>query len=124
MPDPSFPLVFGLDTFGDVAHEADGRRLSDAETIRKLLDEGVLAAEVGVEFLGIGEHHTADWPMPAGDVVLAAVAARTSRIRLGSAVLVLSSDDPVRVFQRYSTLQAISDGRVEMILGRGSSVES
>jgi probable LLM family oxidoreductase len=122
--DESFPLVFGLDTFGDLAYGDDGRPLSQAETIRSAIDEGVLAEEVGVEFFGIGEHHTDDWPMPAGDVVLAAIAARTTQIRLGSAVLVLSSDDPVRVFQRYSTLNAISHGRVEMILGRGSSIES
>src|SRR5207237_9176395 len=76
------------------------------------------------DFFGIGEHHTVDFPMPAGDVVLAAIAARTNRIHLGSAVTVLSSDDPVRVFQRYSTLNAVSDGRAEVILGRGSSIES
>jgi probable LLM family oxidoreductase len=124
MTDTGFPLVFGLDTFGDLAWGDDGRALSHAETIRYVADEGVLAEEVGVEFFGIGEHHTDDWPMPAGDVVLSAIAARTEKIRLGSAVLVLSSDDPVRVFQRYSTLNALSNGRVEMILGRGSSVES
>jgi probable LLM family oxidoreductase len=77
-----------------------------------------------VDFFGIGEHHTNDWPMPAADVVLSAIAARTNRIRLGSAVTVLSSDDPVRVFQRFSTLNAISGGRAEVILGRGSSIES
>ena len=79
---------------------------------------------MGVDFFGIGEHHTDDFPMPAGDVVLGAIAARTSRIHLGSAVTVLSSDDPVRVFQRYSTLNAISNGRAEVILGRGSSIDS
>src|SRR6201999_3771521 len=80
--------------------------------------------QAGVDFYGIGEHHTEDFPMPAADVVLAAIAARTSRIHLGSAVTVLSSDDPVRVFQRYSTLNALSDGRAEVILGRGSSIDS
>src|SRR3984885_9857848 len=124
MVDRSFPLTFGLDTFGDLAFDDEHRPLSHAETIRNVADEGVLAEEVGVEFFGIGEHHTNDWPMPAGDVVLSAIAARTSRIHLGSAVLVLSSDDPVRVFQRYSTLNALSNDRVEMILGRGSSTES
>jgi probable LLM family oxidoreductase len=117
-------LAFGLDTFGDLAFDAEGRPLSHAATIRDVVEEGVLAEEVGVDFFGIGEHHTDDWPMPAGDVVLAAIAARTSRIHLGSAVLVLSSDDPVRVFQRYSTLHAVSGGRAEVILGRGSSIES
>ncbi|MGA8370907.1 MAG: LLM class flavin-dependent oxidoreductase [Acidimicrobiales bacterium] len=120
----AFPLVFGVDTFGDLAFGADEKPLSQAETIRRVVDEGLLAEEVGLEFFGIGEHHTNDWPMPAGDVVLAAIASRTATIHLGSAVLVLSSDDPVRVFQRYSTLHAISGGRAEVILGRGSSIES
>ena len=124
MVDMSFPLGFGLDTFGDLEFDDEHRPLSHAETIRHIADEGVLAEEVGVEFFGIGEHHTSDWPMPAGDVVLSAIAARTKNIHLGSAVLVLSSDDPVRVFERYSTLNALSNGRVEMILGRGSSIES
>src|SRR5258707_1627206 len=89
-----------------------------------LVEQGVLADRVGIDFFGIGEHHTADFPLSAADVVLAAIAARTSRIRVGSAVTVLSSDDPVRVFQRYSTLNAISRGRAEVILGRGSSIDS
>jgi probable LLM family oxidoreductase len=119
-----FPLVLGLDTFGDHVFDEQGAPRSHAETIRSVVEQGVLADRVGVEFFGIGEHHTDDFPMPAGDVVLAAIAARTTRIRLGSAVTVLSSDDPVRVFQRYSTLNAVSGGRAEVILGRGSSIES
>jgi probable LLM family oxidoreductase len=119
-----FPLVLGLDTFGDRTHDAQDRPLSHARAIRNVVEEGVLADQVGADFFGIGEHHTDDFPMPAGDVVLSAIAARTSRIRLGSAVTVLSSDDPVRVFQRYSTLNAISGGRAEVILGRGSSIDS
>jgi probable LLM family oxidoreductase len=119
-----FPLVLGLDTFGDVTHDSSDRPLSHAQTIRNVVEQGVLADQVGADFFGIGEHHTDDFPMPAADVVLAAIAARTSRIRLGSAVTVLSSDDPVRVFQRYSTLNAISGGRAEVILGRGSSIDS
>jgi len=122
--EPQFPLVLGLDTFGDLSGDAEGRPQSHAQTIRNVVEEGVLADQVGVDFFGIGEHHTDDWPMPAADVVLGAIAARTNRIRLGSAVTVLSSDDPVRVFQRYSTLNAISGGRAEVILGRGSSIES
>jgi alkanesulfonate monooxygenase SsuD/methylene tetrahydromethanopterin reductase-like flavin-dependent oxidoreductase (luciferase family) len=116
--------TFGLDTFGDRNSDANGNPVSHAQTIRNVADEGVFAEHVGVDFFGIGEHHTEYFPMPAGDVVLAAIAARTERIRLGSAVTVLSSDDPVRVFQRYSTLNAISGGRAEVILGRGSSIES
>src|SRR5437763_7257925 len=119
-----FPLTFGLDTFGDVTHDEDDRPLSHAQTIRNLVEQGVLADQVGVDFFGIGEHHTDDFPLSAADVVLAAIAARTTRIHVGSAVTVLSSDDPVRVFQRYSTLNAVSDGRAEVILGRGSFTES
>jgi probable LLM family oxidoreductase len=116
--------TFGLDTFGDRNGDAAGVPLSHAETIRNVAEEGVFAEQAGVDFFGIGEHHTDHFPMPAGDVVLAAIAARTERIHLGSAVTVLSSDDPVRVFQRYSTLNAISGGRAEVIIGRGSSIES
>jgi probable LLM family oxidoreductase len=119
-----FPLVFGLDTFGDVTNDEDDRPLSHAQTIRNVVAQGVLADQVGVDFFGIGEHHTDDFPMSAADVALGAIASRTNRLRLGSAVTVLSSDDPVRVFQRYSTLDAVSGGRAEVILGRGSSVDS
>jgi probable LLM family oxidoreductase len=119
-----FPLVLGLNTFGDVTNDAEDRPLSHAQTLRNVVEQGVFAEQVGVDFFGIGEHHTDDWPMPAADVVLAAIAARTSRIHVGSAVTVLSSDDPVRVFQRFSTLNAISNGRAEVILGRGSSIDS
>ncbi|MDF9749575.1 putative LLM family oxidoreductase [Arthrobacter sp. ES3-54] len=117
-------ITLGLDTFGDVHTDSSGTRLSDAQTIRNLVEEGVLAEETGVDYFGIGEHHTQSFPLSAGDVVLAAIAARTSRIHLGSAVTVISSDDPVRVFQRYSTLDSLSNGRAEVILGRGSSTES
>jgi probable LLM family oxidoreductase len=119
-----FRLEFGLDTFGDVTHDADDRPISHAQTIRNLVEQGVLADQVGLDFIGIGEHHTDDFPLSAADVVLSAIAARTSRIHVGSAVTVLSSDDPVRVFQRYSTLNAVSAGRAEVILGRGSSIDS
>ena len=116
--------TFGLDTFGDRESRADGTPLSHAQTIRNVVEEGVFAEQAGVDFFGIGEHHTDYFPMPAGDVALAAIAARTEKIRLGSAVTVLSSDDPIRVFQRFSTLNAISSGRAEVILGRGSFTES
>src|SRR6187397_1584715 len=122
--EPAFPLVLGLDTFGDRTSSPNGEPLSHAQTIRNVVEEGVFAEQAGVDFFGIGEHHTDYFPMPAGDVALAAIAARTEKIRLGSAVTVLSSDDPVRVFQRYSTLDAVSGGRAEVILGRGSSIDS
>jgi probable LLM family oxidoreductase len=119
-----FPLEFGLDTFGDRTSDHEGRPQTHARTIRNVVEQGVLADTVGVDFFGIGEHHTDDFPLSAADVVLGAIAGRTTRIRLGSAVTVLGSDDPVRVFQRYSTLNAISGGRAEVILGRGSSIDS
>ena len=117
-------LELGLDTFGDVTTGADGRPLSYAQVIRDVVDEAVLADELGVDFIGVGEHHRADFAVSAPEVVLAAIAGRTRRIRLGSAVTVLSSDDPVRVFQRFATLDAASNGRAEVILGRGSFTES
>lgn len=117
-------IELGLDTFGDVTDGPDGKPLHAAQVIRNLVDEAVLADEVGVDFIGVGEHHRADFAVSSPEMVLAAVAARTKRIRLGSAVTVLSSDDPIRVFQRFSTLDAISNGRAEVILGRGSFIES
>lgn len=117
-------IELGLDTFGDVTDGGDGQPLHAAEVIRNLVDEAVLADEVGVDFIGVGEHHRADFAVSAPEMVLAAIAARTSRIRLGSAVTVLSSDDPIRVFQRFATLDAVSNGRAEVILGRGSFIES
>ncbi|KPH81191.1 LLM class flavin-dependent oxidoreductase [Bosea vaviloviae] len=117
-------LELGLDTFGDVTSGADGALLPHAQVIRNLIDEAVLADELGVDFIGVGEHHRADFAISTPETVLAAIAARTSRIRLGSAVTVLSSDDPIRVFQRFSTVDAISNGRAEVILGRGSFTES
>ncbi|HEX5073893.1 MAG TPA: LLM class flavin-dependent oxidoreductase [Gemmatimonadaceae bacterium] len=117
-------LELGLDTFGDVTLGADGRPLPQAQVIRNLIDEAVLADQLGVDFIGVGEHHRADFAVSSPEVVLAAIAGRTSRIRLGSAVTVLSSDDPVRVFQRFATLDAASNGRAEVILGRGSFIES
>lgn len=117
-------LELGLDTFGDVTAEANGRRLPHAQVIRNVTDEAVLADEVGIDFFGVGEHHRADFAVSAPEIVLAAIAGRTRRIHLGSAVTVLSSDDPVRVFQRFATLDAVSNGRAEIILGRGSFTES
>ena len=118
------PLEFGLDTFGDVTNDASGATLPHAQVIRNLVEEAALADELGIDFIGLGEHHRADFAISSPEVVLAAIATRTRRIRLGSAVTVLSSDDPVRVFQRFATLDAVSDGRAEVILGRGSFTES
>ncbi len=117
-------LELGLDTFGDVTVDTSGARFSQAEVIRNVVEEAVLADELGVDFIGVGEHHREDFAVSSPETVLAAIAGRTSRIRLGSAVTVLSSDDPVRVFQRFATLDAVSGGRAEVILGRGSFTES
>jgi probable LLM family oxidoreductase len=117
-------IDLGLDTFGDVTLDADGRPRSHAQVLRDVLTEAVLAEQVGVDGFGVGEHHRPDFAISAPEVVLAAIAGRTQRMILGSAVTVLSTDDPVRVFQRFSTLNAISGGRAEVILGRGSFTES
>jgi probable LLM family oxidoreductase len=113
----------GLDTFGDVT-AADGTPQPHARVLRDVLDEAVLADDLGLDAFGVGEHHRPDFAISAPEVVLAAIAARTRRILLGSAVTVLSTDDPVRVFERFSTVDALSNGRAEVILGRGSFTES
>lgn len=117
-------IELGLDTFGDATVAADGTPLSQAQAIRDVVTQGELADQVGLAFIGVGEHHRPDFSVSAPEVVLAAIAARTTRIHLGSAVTVLSTDDPVRVFERFSTLNAISNGRAEVIVGRGSFTES
>jgi probable LLM family oxidoreductase len=117
-------IELGLDTFGDVTVGADGRRLAQAEVLRNVVDEAVLADQLGLAFFGVGEHHRKDFSISAPEVVLGAIAARTTQIHLGSSVTVLSTDDPVRVFERFSTLNALSNGRAEIIVGRGSFTES
>jgi len=117
-------IELGLDTFGDVTVDADGRPLSQGETLRNVVEQAVLADSVGLAFFGVGEHHRKDFSISAPEVVLAAIAARTKQIHLGSSVTVLSTDDPVRVFERFSTVNALSNGRVEVIVGRGSFTES
>src|SRR6202171_2290164 len=117
-------LELGLDTFGDVTVADDGTLLPQPRVIRNVVDEAVLADQLGIDFIGVGEHHRPDLAISAPEVVLAAIAARTRHIRLGSAVTVLSTDDPVRVYERFATLDALSDGRAEIILGRGSFTES
>jgi probable LLM family oxidoreductase len=117
-------IEMGLDTFGDVTLDAEGRLLSQARVLRDVVAEAELADRVGVDFIGLGEHHRPDFAISAPEVLLAAIATRTERIRLGTAVTVLSTDDPVRVYERFSTLDAVSGGRAEVILGRGSFTES
>jgi probable LLM family oxidoreductase len=121
---PAPRLELGLDTFGDATRDAGGQPVPHPQVIRDVVAEAVLADELGVDFIGVGEHHRADYAVSSPETVLAAIAGRTQRIRLGSAVTVLSSDDPVRVYQRFATLDAVSNGRAEVILGRGSFTES
>ncbi len=117
-------LQFGLDTFGDVSTDDDGRPLSAAQTIRNLVEQAVLADELGVDAINVGEHHRNDFAVASPETVLAGIATRTKRITLGTGVTVLSSDDPVRVFQRFATVDALSSGRAEITAGRGSFTES
>lgn len=118
------PLELGVETFGDITEDAEGKLLSHAQVIRNVVTEGQHAEASGLDFFGIGEHHRDDYAISAPEIVLAALAQSTERINLGTAVTVLSSDDPVRVFQRFATLQALSNNRAEIIAGRGSFVES
>jgi probable LLM family oxidoreductase len=117
-------MEFGLDTFGDVTAGPDGRLNSHAQVIREVIEQAVLADRLGIDAFGVGEHHRPDFAISAPEVVLAAIAGRTTRILLGSAVTVLSSDDPIRVFERFATVDAASNGRAEVTLGRGSFTES
>lgn len=117
-------IALGLDSFGDVGAGADGRPVPMDQVLRDVVEQAVLADGLGIDFIGLGEHHRPDFAISAPEIVLAAIAGRTSRIRLGTAVTVLSTDDPVRVFERFSTLNAVSGGRAEPILGRGSFTES
>nr|WP_201469742.1 LLM class flavin-dependent oxidoreductase [Microbacterium hydrocarbonoxydans] len=117
-------IEFGLDTFGDITRGDDGELLTGAQTIRNIVEQAEMADRVGVDFFGVGEHHRSEFAVSAPEMVLATIAGRTKSIRLGTAVTVLSSDDPVRVFERFSTLDALSDGRAEVVLGRGSFIES
>src|SRR3954451_24759293 len=117
-------IELGLDTFGDVTDGPDGKPLHAAQVIRNLVEEAVLADQVGVDFIGLGEHHRPDFAISLPEMVLAAIAGRTRRILLGSAVTVLFSDNPIRVLQRFSPQDAASNGRAKVILGRGSFTES
>jgi len=116
--------TFGLDTFGDLEKDAEGNPVHHAVALRQVAEEAVLADSLGLDFFGVGEHHRPDFSISAPDVLLAAIAGRTRRIQLGTSVTVLSSDEPVRVFERFATLDAISHGRAEVTLGRGSFTES
>src|SRR5437588_5966324 len=117
------PIQIGIDSFA-AAHDDTSRALSPTQRLRNLIEEIEHADQVGLDVFGIGEHHRKDFLDSAPAVILGAAAARTSRIRLTSAVTVLSSADPVRVFQNFATLDLLSEGRAEMVVGRGSFVDS
>src|ERR1700676_1792943 len=115
---------FGLDTPAFVTVDEPGEELSGDVVIRNTIEEAVLADAVGIDSFNIGEHYRPDLMDSAGHVMLAAIAARTERIRLGTAVTVLSTQDPVRVYTEFATLDAVSNGRAQLIVGRGSLTES
>ncbi len=118
-------MELGIYTFAEATPDpSTGHLVPPAQRLRDLIEEIELADEVGLDVFGVGEHHRADYVVSAPAVVLAAAAARTRTIRLTSAVTVLSSDDPVRVFQDFSTLDLLSGGRAEIMAGRGSFIES
>ncbi|MBM7366289.1 LLM class flavin-dependent oxidoreductase [Gordonia hydrophobica] len=121
---PSDNIQFGFQFFGDRTRDDNDNLITYAQAIRNTVDLAVLAEDVGIDAIGLGEHHRHEYAISTPETVLAGIATRTDRIRLGSAVTVLSTDDPVRVFQRFATVDALSNGRAEVMLGRGSFTES
>src|SRR5580765_4143541 len=117
-------LEFGLDTFLPVTVDESGRPIGGDQAIRNAVEEAVLAEAVGIDSFNIGEHYRPDFMDAAGHVILAAIAGRTERIRLGTAVTVLSTQDPVRLYTEFATLDAVSNGRAQLIVGRGSATDS
>ncbi len=117
-------IKLGLDTFGDNTITHDNEPVTPAQTIRNVIEQAQLADELKIDSFGIGEHHREDYAISSPDTVLAGIATTTQTIKLTTAVTVLSSDDPVRVYERFATLQALSNGRAEIIAGRGSFIES
>src|SRR5580658_5407525 len=118
-------MQIGVDSFGAVISDpATGLTLSPIQRMQNLLEEIVLADQVGLDVFGIGEHHRSEFVDSAPVVILGAAATRTKNIRLTSAVTVLSATDPVRVFQEFATLDLISHGRAEIVAGRGSFIEA
>ncbi|WP_033345847.1 LLM class flavin-dependent oxidoreductase [Catenuloplanes japonicus] len=117
-------MILGLDTFGDRPENDEGVLVSHAAAIKQVVSEAVIADELGVDVIALGEHHRPEYAISTPETVLAGIATVTKRISLASGVTVLSSDDPVRVFQRFATVDALSGGRAEAILGRGSFTES
>ncbi|GAY74399.1 LLM class flavin-dependent oxidoreductase [Lentilactobacillus kosonis] len=117
-------LQFGLETFGDIVSNDDGSLKTAGESIRQIVKEGQLADKLGIDVIGVGEHHRPDYSVSSPEIVLGAIASVTKNIKLATAVTVLSSDDPVRVYERFATLEGLSQGRAQVMLGRGSFTES
>ncbi len=117
-------ILFGLDSFGDIPKDDEGKLMTHAAAIRQVVDEAILADKLGIDVISLGEHHRSDFSISSPETVLAGIATKTKNIKLASGVTVLSSDDPVRVFERFATLDALSNGRAQIILGRGSFTES
>ena len=115
---------FGLDSFGEVSADSSGRLLSDAETVRLMIEEAVLAESVGIDAYNVGEHYRHGHVDSAGHVILAAIAGRTEHIWLGTSVTVLSTQDPVRLYTQFATLHAASNGRAQLVVGRASTTDS
>ncbi|HXG96450.1 MAG TPA: LLM class flavin-dependent oxidoreductase [Gemmatimonadales bacterium] len=116
-------MQVGIDSFA-AAYLEESRAVSPADRVRELVEQVEHADQVGLDVFGIGEHHRKDYLDSAAAMILAAAAARTRQIRLTNAVAVLSAADPVRLFQQYATLDLLSQGRAEMVVGRGSSIEA
>ena len=117
-------IRFGLDTFGDVTHDDNGVPETAAQSIRNIIEQGKLADEIGLAGFNVGEHHRDDYAVTAPATVLAGLATVTKNITLGSGVVVLSSEDPIRIYQQFATIDALSNGRAEITAGRGSFTES
>jgi len=117
-------IEFGLDSFVTISVDAEGRELTGDQVIRNVVEEAALADQVGIDSFNIAEHYRQDMMDSAGSVILAAIASRTQRIRLGTSVTVLSTQDPVRIYNQFATLDAVSSGRAQLIVGRGSVTES
>jgi probable LLM family oxidoreductase len=123
-PTPAAEIKFGLDTFGDMTVDDSGKPESAGQVLRNVVEQAVLADELGLNAFNVGEHHRDDFSVSAPDIVLAGIATRTKQITLGSGVTVLSSEDPVRVYQAFATIDGLSGGRAEITAGRGSFIES
>ena len=117
-------MELGIGMFGDNHYDKSGKPQSPGERLRELIEEIKLMDEVGLDFFGIGEHHRPDYAVSAPEIILAAAATVTKNIKLGSAVSVLSSSDPVKLYQNFATIDLLSNGRAELMAGRGSFIES